>query len=414
MSARLCVSLLWLSWFVSLSAGTSTAQAKRLFDFNFHDGDTPVAALVFDSAGNLYGTTEYGGTGVCKKRVDFPGCGTVFELTLVNGKWNETVLHNFVNDGMDGHYPLSSLVIDASGNLYGTTEDGGTGSCTGESHQGCGTVFELSPTGGGQWTETILHNFDLPKLDGIYPLAGLITDPLGDLYGTTQKGGQAGKGSVFELSPTGAGWTEKVIHSFNSFENINSGLVMDTNGNLFGTAFSGGGYGLGGVYELTLGANGNWKESDLADFHDDYESYGGVSIDSFGNLYGTTSFIDGTASGTVFEISPRGRFWTYKTLYTFDSHAPSPYEPFSGVIVDAAGNVYGMTNRGGPTDDGTLFKLTQNSGGTWDLTILYANEGGYSLVAPVGNLIFDSAGNLYGTMSSGGLRGAGTVFEVVQ
>ncbi len=189
---------------------------------NCADGWIPSAGLIFDAAGNLYGTTGLGGT---------DGVGTVFELTRAGGGWTEQVLYNF---GTDGAYPGGGLTFDSAGNLYGTTGEGGI--------HILGTVFELTPTVGGGWTETVLHNFG-SGTDGAYPGAGVTFDAAGNLYGTTQYGGtynscSGGCGTVFELTPTaGGGWTEQVLLNFNGTGGANpyAGLIFDGAGNLYGT-----------------------------------------------------------------------------------------------------------------------------------------------------------------------------------
>jgi uncharacterized repeat protein (TIGR03803 family) len=201
---------------------------KVLHAFNDHrtDGSSPEYGLVIDAAGNLYGTTPSGG---------IHDYGTVFELSpTVGGGWTETVLHNFNQNGTDGALPSAALIFDAAGNLYGTTSAGGL--------YYDGTVFELSPTVGGGWTETVLHNFNQNGTDGVSPSGGLIFDAAGNLYGTTFAGGLYLDGTVFELSPAGGGaWTETVLYTFCSQNDCRdgsfpaAGLIFDAAGNLYGT-----------------------------------------------------------------------------------------------------------------------------------------------------------------------------------
>src|SRR5579863_9863014 len=177
-------------------AAAQTEDVLFSFAGSGEHGSSPVGGLIFDAAGNLYGTTIAGGAGVCGTE----GCGTAFELTpAAGGGWTQKVLHSFHDNGKDGWYPVTSLILDATGNLYGTNENGG-------SHGG-GTVFELTPSAGGEWTEKILHNFGLAGGDGTAPEAALIFDAAGNLYGTTSSGGAHLSGTVFELSPTASGWT---------------------------------------------------------------------------------------------------------------------------------------------------------------------------------------------------------------
>ncbi|MGB9198564.1 MAG: choice-of-anchor tandem repeat GloVer-containing protein [Terriglobales bacterium] len=262
------------------------------FEFNGIDGFGPFSGLVADKKGNLYGTTAYGGA---------HGDGTVFELTPSG---TETILYSFEENGTDGFNPESTLIMDTENNLYGTTGNGGP--------YGYGTVFKLTASG----SETILHSFEANGTDGIYPNAGLVFDKKGNLYGTTGTGGAYGYGTVFELAPSGA---ETILHSFNDNgtdgTNPEAGLVLGKKGALYGTTVSGGALcapaGCGTAFELT--AKG--KESILHSFGatgDGYYPYGGVVLDKEGNLYGTTydggydagecAFFGGC--GTVFKVTP--------------------------------------------------------------------------------------------------------------
>ena len=226
---------------VALSVtSTSAATEKKLHNFirNGTDGVIPFAGLIFDTAGNLYGTTALGGD---------HGDGTVFELTpLEGGGWTEKKLHNFYKNGTDGFYPEAGLIFDAAGNLYGTTSWGGD-------HR-AGTVFEMMPNGSGGWTEKVLYSFG-NGTDGAYLYAGLIFDTAGNLYGTTSGGGDYGGGTVFELTPQeGGGWTEKKLHNF-YYGTDGSGpfasLIFDAEGNLYGTTTYGGSHNGGTVFEIT-------------------------------------------------------------------------------------------------------------------------------------------------------------------
>ncbi len=216
---------------------------------NCADGDYPTAGLIFDAAGNLYGTTYAGGA------YGAYGPGTVFELTpAAGGGWTEKVLHSFDNDCTDGASPYASLIFDAAGNLYGTTSRRRLlPAC--DAGEGCGTVFELTPTAGGGWTEKVLHSFG-NGTDGANPDCDLIFDAAGNLYGTTIYGGTYSYGTVFELTPAGGGnWTEKVLHNFNRNGTDGicpyAGLIFDAAGNLYGTTSLGGTFGVGTVFELT-------------------------------------------------------------------------------------------------------------------------------------------------------------------
>jgi uncharacterized repeat protein (TIGR02543 family) len=410
----------------------ATAQEKVLHNFNNNgtDGFLAQAGLIFDAAGNLYGTTSSGGTYTY---------GTVFELTpTAGGGWTETVLHSFGN-GTDGAYAYAGLIFDAAGNLYGTTSGGGA-------YDG-GTVFELTPTAGGGWTETVLYSFG-NGTDGNGPSwAGLIFDAAGNLYGTTQGGGvytscnsSNGCGTVFELTPTaGGGWTEQVLHSFNGNGTDGfypqAGLIFDAAGNLYGTTQFGGNFGgncytfgCGTVFELMPSRGGGWTEKLLYNFTggtDGAEPYAGLIFDAAGNLYGTaayggTHYYCYTGCGTVFELTPAaGGGWTAQVLHTFGNGADGQ-NPTASLIFDAAGNLYSTTTGGGTYLDGTAFELTPTAGGGWTETVLHNfNNNGADGVWPEASLIFDAAGNLYGTTYGGGVYtscnnyvGCGTVFEL--
>src|ERR1017187_1221490 len=221
---------------------------------------------------------------------------------FVTSTWataQEKVLHNFNNNGTDGVSPQAGLIVDGAGNLYGTTSGGGT-----YYH---GTVFELTPAAGRGWTETVLHSFNNNGTDGYEPLAGLIFDAAGNLYGTTYVGGSYGYGTAFELTPAGGGtWNEKVLYSFASGSTafyLTSGLIFDGAGNLYGTTLGGQG---GSVFELTPTAGGGWTEKVLHSFGngtDGEDPQAGLIFDAAGNLYGTT-YLGGTYYqwGTVFEL----------------------------------------------------------------------------------------------------------------
>ena len=369
------------------------------------DGIQPdYGSLIHDSSGNLYGTTVDGGT---------HGCGMAFELSPGEGGWTETVLHNFNNDGVDGYFPQTGLIFDTAGNLYGTTQYGPR----------YGTVFELSPAQGGGWTEKVLYAFTGPN-DGRYP-RGLTFDSSGNLFGTTSNGGiycslYQGCGTVFELSPAqGGGWTETVLHSFGDGtdgDNPLAPLILDSAGNLYGTT-SGGGVGIayGTVFELSPAQGGGWTLTTLYSFGvlpDGQQPWTGpVAFDSAGNLYGTTAFGGTNRNGTVFELSPNGSGgWMETVLHSFGSGMDG-VEPLGSVIVDADGNLYGTTSQGGLDGGGTVFEFSPDGSGGWTETILHSfvgTDGAY----PFAGLTFGAAGNLYGTTGLAGPYSGGTAFEL--
>ncbi|MGA8763329.1 MAG: choice-of-anchor tandem repeat GloVer-containing protein [Candidatus Sulfotelmatobacter sp.] len=326
---------------------------QLLHSFNRHvDGGFPSGTLIFDVAGNLYGTLSTLGP---------VGSGAAFEFSPAAGRtWVETVLHHF-GVGKDGAIVPAGLTLDAAGNLYGTTEEGG--------EYGFGTVFELSSQGGGSWKEKILHNFNKNGKDGINPISSVAVDAAGNVYGTTQRGGSKnGGGIVFELSPTPVGaWTEKLLLTFEyggkSPYFPRAGMIFDAAGNLYGTTFSGGLYAYGTVFELSPSAGGGWSAHLLYSFNPSGDSgdqpEANLIVDSAGNLYGTTNRGGVNGVGTVFELSPQGDgSWTETTLHAFSEGTGDGYQSVGSLVRDAAGNLYGTTSYGGATGRGIIFEVT--------------------------------------------------------
>jgi uncharacterized repeat protein (TIGR03803 family) len=402
------------SVFVVLLFVTGTAAAQQenvLYSFNANgtDGYFPQAGLIFDASGNLFGATSSGG--------DRDG-GMVFELTpTAGGSWTETVLYDFFPNGADGNDPVAGVIFDASGNLYGTTLYGGVGYGCGS---GCGTVFELTPIAGGGWTETVLHTFYNNHTDGVGPYAGLIFDASGNLYGTTTAGGTHHGGMVFELTPTvGSGWTETVLHNFrpNGVDGNGpvAGMIFDGSGNLYGTTSSGGVYNDGVVFELTPAAGGSWTEKVLHNFggKDGAGPYS-VIFDATGNLYGTTGRGGIYGYGTAFELTPAGSGrWTEKVLHSFNDNGTDGWYPQAGLVFDGSGNLYGTASQGGAYGYGTVFELTPAGGRNWTEKVLHSfNDNGTDGYAPLAGLTLDASGNLYGTTYGGGTNTYGAVFEI--
>jgi uncharacterized repeat protein (TIGR03803 family) len=399
-----------------------SGKLTNINTFGGTNGALPSAALIFDTQGNLYGTTISGGSS---------SDGVVFELTPAgNGTWTESVLYSFcsLSNCTDGEYPASSLIYDLSGNLYGTTYNGGA--------QGFGTVFELTPSGSGTWTESVLYSFcSLAECsDGASPADGLIFDQSGNLYSTTRYGGAksectGGCGTAFELTPNGGGtWTESVLYSFCSLPGCpdgkipSAGLIFDTLGNLYGTTVDGGAYSAGSVFTLQPNQNGGWTESVLYNFctltncDDGAGPGGGLTFDATGNLYGVT---DELSNGqTAFKLTPNQGAWNESVLYRFCSlkKCSDGSEPVGAVILDSKGNVYGATETGGAGKGcgtegcGVLYELTLK-GKSWHETVLYSftgQQGAY----PRAGLVFDGTGNLYGTTQGFFYdQSFGTVFE---
>jgi uncharacterized repeat protein (TIGR03803 family) len=363
------------------------------------DGEGPEAGLLMDPSGNLYGTTTFGGNVNLTNCADsgYKGCGTVFEL---GNKGVETVLHNFT--GPDGAIPRANLIMNAKGNLYGTTVAGGTG-CAGETYVGCGVVFKLS-----QGKETILHHFT-GGTDGKWPMAGLIADAHGAIYGTTYLGGKFGDGAVFKLADK----KETVLHSFTGGKDGGlpaAGLIMDAKGNLYGTTTYGGDtrcdypYPCGLVFKLE-----GTKETVLYAFKgtpDGDDPIAGLLMDAGGNLYGTTHFGgEGYNAGTLFKVSASGK---EQVLHRFRVNGRDGVYPATAVVRDAQGNLYGTTEEGGTDSDGVVYEITADG----KEKILHSFcSGACSDGAYPNDLIMDAQGNLYGTTNAGG-KGYGTVFKI--
>lgn len=401
-----------------LTAAVSAQTEKALHSFNNNgkDGLNPTGGVTFDADGNLYGTTTGGGAGV---NCGAAGCGTVFKLTPIAGGWAEKVVHNFTNNGKDGYGPVTGVIFDASGNIFGTTYTGG--------EYGYGTVFELVRTPAGGLAEKILHSFNFNGTDGATPRGDLVMDRAGNLYGTTFGGGAYQGGAAFELAPaSGGAWTETVVHSFGNDSDGAApwaGMIFDGDGNLYGTAVAGGAHGGGVVFELTPGgAGGAWTEKILHSFgayaRDGLQPKGRVIFDAAGNLYGTTS-TGGTvrgepcpSCGTVFELVRAGDgTWAEKVLHIFGLTPSDGYLPTAGLVFDGSGNLYSTTSSGGHGGNGgTVFELMPTAGG-WAEKMLHSFS--HFTSTPFPNLIFDGAGNLYGTTAVGGAHNGGTVFEIM-
>ena len=351
-----------------------------------------------DQAGNLYGTALIGGQGFQYCNL---GCGTVFKLTDKGSGWVFTPIYIF--SGADGANPSARVVIGPDGALYGTAVQGGA--------NGRGVVFQLRPPATFckavqcLWTETILHSFALSN-DGSYPGAGdLLFDSAGNIWGTTGNGGDFFGGTVYELVRSGGSWTETVIHSFGAPGDGSrpaAGLTTDSQGSLYGTTESGGSTQGGTAYQLTHSGSG-WTEKVIHSFDNDTEGsgpLGGVIFDAAGNLYGTTSAGGPSFAGGVYELTPTGNGWVSNPLYLFQNAYVGSR---ASLTFGSDGKLYGTLN----IADVDVFELTQ-SGGTWTQTGLY----GRTNDTPSGNVIFDANGNLYTTGSQGGPNQDGLVLQI--
>ncbi len=380
---------------------TDAAQAQTfqvIHSFSGPDGAQPTAGLTIDRGGKLYGTVKTGhsgsnwggafllrraGTGwifatlyifdgTLTDRVVIGPDGSLYGTSpnnLVNlpygyvynlrprlnicevvfCPWNYTTVWGFTG-GADGGTPrYGDLIFDTSGNMYGTASVGGTGNN--------GVVYELTHSG-GSWSQQTLHAFT-SNPDGATPFSGVVFDNAGNLYGTTTTGGASGNGAVFELSPSGSGWTEQVIYSFQG------------------------------------GSDGSFPTA-------------GLIVDQAGNVYGSTASGGTGGGGTIFELSPSGGGWSHTVLYNFTGAARCG--PWATLALNG-GNLYGTTLCDGANGDGNVFELA-SSGGGWSYSSLHDFTGGDDGKNPYSNVVFDGSGNLYGTASVAGAHLVGTVWEI--
>jgi uncharacterized repeat protein (TIGR03803 family) len=412
------VKLIALFLFATLISAPNLSASTEQILYSFTGGDSQPGGVIFDQQGNLYGVTSNGG--------QF-GFGSVFELSSSANGWTETVLYSFTG-GKDGRTPSQSqsLVFDKAGNLYGTTIRGGK--------TNSGTVFRLSPSGGGQWTEIVVHSFQVSP--GSTPEAGVVFDAAGNLFGTTY---EAGAGTVFEISPAGNGANFQVLHRFQSLSKQDgsgpeAALTVDADGNVYGTTYVGGtlGCGLaangcGTVFKLSPKTGGGWSYRPIYRFlggSDGERPLSSVVVSPAGDIYGTT-FLGGISEsnvcvanypgcGTVYKLSPNSDgTYTHSVIYMFNGPPTDGADPTTGgLVLDASGNLFGTTWTGGPFfSSGTLFELTQTSGG-WQETVLHSFGQGADGENPDTQLIMDTSGNIVGTTTGGGVNFEGTLYTV--
>lgn len=399
---------------LTLSTGAWAAGTLNVMQYfggqHTAEGNDLYAGLIIDAAGNLYGAAESGGT---------HNAGVVFKLSPTGGGWTETVLYNFKGGAQDGASPHATLMADSAGNLYGTTVSGGlnTAACNG----GCGIAFMLTPAA-GVWQETVLYRFP-GGADGAIPYAGLVMDSAGNLYGDTLEGGAANAGLVYKLAPGPSGWQQTVIYNFQGKPDGSAPFptpVMDGAGNLYGTTNTGGAHNLGTVYMLAPQPDGTWTEHIVHNFAggaDGANPLAGLIFDQHGSLYGTTSYGGTSNCGIVFKLAPnQAGGWTERVLHTFLGVVSQDGENPNGLTFDTHGNLFGTTTGGGVYNPGTIFELTRNGGGVWQETVLYSFTGGTDGAYPSVGVVLDPAGNIYGTTLWGGPGGdttGGVAFEFV-
>jgi uncharacterized repeat protein (TIGR03803 family) len=391
-----------LMFFALPPAQAQTFQVLHNFTGG-RDGAGPTDGLTIDRNGNLYGTASAGGNQLygCSNGWGMTGCGAVFELARSGSGWLLRPLYDF-QGGADNGNPYFGVVFGPGGALYGLT-----------SGSGGGGVFRLTPPPtfcAGftcNWQETLLHQFT-GQPDGSGPNSRVLFDPAGNMYGVTFEGGAYNAGAVYELSPGGGGWTESVIYSFNQNLGVgtslpNGPLVLDRSGDLYGTAYCneiGGCF--GAVWQLQQSQSG-WGLNNIFTFNgfNGFELDGVIS-DASGNLYGFSDGDQDNGSENAYKLSPSSEGWTYTLVNDLGSEGN-----LSGPAMDAAGNLYGSDITSGY---GTLFKLTR-SGDTWTYSVLHTFSGPDGEF-PVGTIVVDSSGNLYGTTVKGGSYGYGVIWEI--
>lgn len=377
-----------LLWLEVLEDRIAPSGFQSLYSFTGgNDGKNPYDAVIVDSKGNLDGTTF---------NANIFGGGSVFQFNPSTK--GMTILHPFSFNAE--YWAEAGLIQDSSGNFYGTTRASSNG--------GGGSVYKLSPDGK---TFTVLHNFSPYNGDGWDPYANLVMDAKGNLYGTTSNGGTNGLGTVFEVSPTpSAEYKTSILYSFTGKDdgwNLQTPLLIDGNGDLYGTADSGGANSDGTVFELSPNGSGGYTFTTLHAFdgNDGNFPLSGLIMNSNGNLCGTS--VEGPAGGQVFELNPSSKVFTI--IHTFQYS--DGYGPSGNLILDSKGDIYGTNQQGGTYNQGTVYELSPNGSGGYNVTVLHSFNGSQG-EGPFGGLSVDSNGNLYGTTLFGGSNGDGTIFEL--
>jgi uncharacterized repeat protein (TIGR03803 family) len=389
----------------------AASKARVLHTFKAgKDGSRPWATLLLDDkTGTLYGTTEDGGNQSCQNYFD-TGCGTIFSISPSGKGWKETVLYRF-QGGSDGGNPRAPLVPRSDGYFYSTTTTGGD-------TQSIGTAFRIKP---GTWKEEVIFRFSSYQ-NGAYPQGAIAFDRKGNLYGLTPNGGSTGV--AFELMPSAGEWKEVVL-----YDNVGlpyAGMVLGHDGNLYGTTDSNGAFNEGSVFELSHGKLG-WQFTNLYSFQDPVGAGvepSDLTVAKKGNLFGFAAdagiicYPHPYSCGTIFEMTRSGSKWQENTIYQFKNLADGWGPGYGAPVFDRAGNLYGTTGGGGKYGFGTVFKLSPVKGG-WQKTTLYSFPGGAGGAEPIGGLVVDRQGNLFGTTYFGGggtgkckKQGCGIVFEI--
>jgi uncharacterized repeat protein (TIGR03803 family) len=373
--------------------GAGAATYKNLHSFSgYDDGENPFPAVIFDQAGNLYGVAAYGEESE----------GTIFQLTPSPGDWTFNVLHQFDLQDTDGSGPIGGLAMDEAGNLYGTA-------WYDHSDTGCGTVFRVSLSEGF----TVLHHFAGP--DGCAPMSTL-TYSSGMIWGTTQGGGAKGQGTVFSMTTSGDSFQFTSFTGKNGSQPLSALTLWG-----YGSTFSGGGNGKGNIYKLYPGRGLIRRHSFSVTGAAGYAPMGDLltlNVGGVRTIYGTTSKGGVGGGGTAYrltEIQPNSDLWRVSVLHSFSSTTGSDqgWAPMTGLTADAAGNLYGTTSYGG-LGCGTVYKLSPAKNNKWTHTVLYSFDPSHSEgCQPTGGVVFDKAGNLFGTTQWGGDYSYGTVYEII-
>jgi uncharacterized repeat protein (TIGR03803 family) len=355
-------------------------------------------------------------------RVATTGLAIFSAVTLLaNAAWASTtkVAYSFMGDE-DGEYSSTDLVLDGAGNLYGTTVQGGQYSS--------GTVFELTRSG-NTWTHTVLYSFT-SGADGGQPYGGVTLDADGNVYGTAVIGGtgtgapcvEDGCGVVYKLNYSGGRWKEHVIHSFTGGKDgygPGAGVTFGKDGNIYGMTPTGGADGFGIIYQLRPARGNNWKLHVIHSFtggKDGASPPGGrLILDDAGNLYGVATVGGAHGAGLAFELTqPEVGKWKLTPLYAFGGQPDAGF-PYGALVFDKSGHLYGTTYYAGANNQGAVYRLAFRNG-KWHETVLHSFTGGADGSGPISNLVLDPAGNLYGTTSEGGGQGCGcgTIFKLAR
>lgn len=388
-----------------ISSVLSTAAQAQTFNVihNFTggpDGGIPEAGVTIRGDA-LYGTARVGGIGY----------GTVYQITQAGSNWQTVPISQLSNGGRT---PIARVVFGPDGHPYGTTNWGGA--------TFLGIVFDLiaplsiCKTANCFWKENVIYNFG-GSPDGANPgFADLVWDSQGNIYGTTENGGPNNLGTVYELVRSGNSYSEKVIYSFSGADGANpqDGVILDSNGDLSGTTYSGGANGDGTVFKLNYVVGVGWKQTVIYNFQNGLDGAlpsAGLIMDSSGNLYGatTTGCIEG--GGAVFELMPSGNTYTFKVLYSLSGNPQYGCGPWESLTIDSTGNLYGATYCGGFNNVGSVFKLTNTPNG-WVFTSMHDFTGGADGGYPLSNVSLDTNGNLFGTATQGGSQDSGVVWMI--